>query len=95
MSLNYLWAALKQLGWPRSDGPPRDGEQHLLTSLGLAVIDEIHFGSGKVVTDLLGGSGTYCESHIRASVNISMCRLPHFTAANQGFGKFFSQNAVV
>ena len=36
--------------------------QPLLTSLGLAVIDEIHFGSGDVVRDVLGGSGTYCES---------------------------------
>ena len=36
-------------------------QQHLLASLGLAVIDDIHFRSGAVVKDELGVSATYCE----------------------------------
>jgi hypothetical protein len=35
-------------------------ERPLLTSLGLAVIDEIRFGPEKVISEVLGGSGTYC-----------------------------------
>ena len=31
----------------------------IFVSLGLAVIDEIHFGSERAIRDVLGGSGTY------------------------------------
>ncbi len=43
-------------------GDTGHGQQQLLVSLGLAVLDDIHFGSGAVVKDELGGSATYCES---------------------------------
>lgn len=63
MAFNYLWSTLNRLGWTRSTDHTQVSKRHLLTSLGLAVIDDIHLGSGAVVKDVLGGSGTYCESH--------------------------------
>lgn len=37
-------------------------QRPLFTSLGLAIIDEIQFGLGKIVKNVLGRSATYCES---------------------------------
>ena len=33
----------------------------LLTVLGLAVIDDIQFGDGRAIKNVLGGSGAFCE----------------------------------
>ena len=43
------------------DNEPRP----LITSLGLAIIDDIHFGDGSSVTYLLGGSGSFCTAGAR------------------------------
>lgn len=32
----------------------------ILTILGLAVLDKIRFADGRVIKDVLGGSGTFC-----------------------------------
>ncbi|KAK5940772.1 hypothetical protein PMZ80_007189 [Knufia obscura] len=37
----------------------------LLTTLGLAVLDEIHFGNGTTAHNILGGSGSYCTAGAR------------------------------
>lgn len=58
----------------RVSQPPRDAfqvkaarnnSQPMVTSFGLAVIDEIHFGDGRVVTGVLGGSGSFFTAGAR------------------------------
>lgn len=43
----------------------RDESRSMVTSFGLAVIDEIHFGNGHVVEGVLGGSGTFFTAGAR------------------------------
>jgi len=43
----------------------RNKSQPIVTSFGLAVIDEIHFGHGRVVTGVLGGSGSFFTAGAR------------------------------
>lgn len=45
-----------------------------LASLGLAVIDEIRFHDGKIVKDVLGGSGSFCTAGARLFSNKSTSR---------------------
>ena len=58
-----FWRAIDNFKSPTFPEAVEGGAQRpLLTSLGLAIIDEIQFGSGKIVKNVLGGSATYCES---------------------------------
>jgi hypothetical protein len=45
-----------------------------LTSLGLAVIDEIRFGDGTMANDVLGGSGSFCTAGARLFLDDSTAR---------------------
>lgn len=61
MAFWQSWRAFNNFQSSTSPEVAESAGQPLLTSLGLAIIDEIQFGSGEVVKDVLGGSATYCE----------------------------------
>ena len=62
MALKGLWAVVNKTLLSQCPKDTECGKRRpLFTSLGLAVIDDIHFGSGDVVKDVLGGSATFCE----------------------------------
>ena len=37
------------------------GHQIIFVSMGMVVLDEIHFHSGNILSDVIGGSGAYSE----------------------------------
>lgn len=62
MAFWKFWRAVNNFESTSPEAAEGGGRRPLLTSLGLAIIDEIQFGSGEIVKNMLGGSATYCES---------------------------------